>query len=51
MNSTIDTCADYFQFVDKILSWGSQETLDGVAWTEPMLDVSELDEMIDELHD
>ena len=45
------TCSDYFQFVDKILSWGSQETLDGVSWTDPMLDVCELDEMIDELHD
>ena len=45
------TCSDYFQFVDEMMAWGSKETFDGVSWTDPMLDVSELDEMIDELHD
>ena len=42
-------CEDYSHLVEIITEVSSQETPDGVSWTDPKLDIDELNEMMVEL--
>jgi hypothetical protein len=44
-------CGTYARFVEYMHEEQIFETGDGVKWNDPKLDLEELDEMIDELHD
>ena len=44
-------CEDYSHLVEIITEVSSQATPDGVSWTDPKLDIDELNEMMVELRD